>query len=399
MESKLLEFSRMYGFVRSRQLEGTFPGDPKEGVWVITALRLGRGWGNVPENEWPYWGVAENWPPSEPAGLDAKAKNYRILSYQRVRTSNECRYAIARYSQVLASFEITDQWFTAENGDIQLPPAGAETIGSHAVSLIGYSDAERMFQFVNSWGPEWGEGGFGRIPYEFFDRCQVEAWVGGGVGLLPPGTQEAPHRVVEMMWGIPDFAGRVLHVRELYDKSSNERLAWTFAVQHDSGLLDVEELYVRPDYRRRGYGTKLLHALRKLSVQTRLRLRFLIPFADCQPKNLDVVRHLLVKAGHFLKPTKLRWAPLMATPSPAGKSESANVYIPARPALCRAKPSSFLDELPVVVATEEEKRALPVAESTGLLMQPDWRSRSDETFVEAAKSVFIRQADVLRRLA
>ena len=30
--------SRRYGFVRSRQLEGTFPGDPKTGVWPITSL-------------------------------------------------------------------------------------------------------------------------------------------------------------------------------------------------------------------------------------------------------------------------------------------------------------------------------------------------------------------------
>ena len=37
--------SVMYNFVRSRQLEGTFPGDPLTGVWPITSYRVSRGMG------------------------------------------------------------------------------------------------------------------------------------------------------------------------------------------------------------------------------------------------------------------------------------------------------------------------------------------------------------------
>jgi hypothetical protein len=40
-----VQFSRLYGFVRSRQLDGTFPGDAGTGVWPITACRTERGWG------------------------------------------------------------------------------------------------------------------------------------------------------------------------------------------------------------------------------------------------------------------------------------------------------------------------------------------------------------------
>jgi len=35
--------SALYGFVRARPLEGTFPGDAATGVWPITALRIGYG--------------------------------------------------------------------------------------------------------------------------------------------------------------------------------------------------------------------------------------------------------------------------------------------------------------------------------------------------------------------
>ena len=37
--------SLQYGFVRGRQLEGTFPGDRQTGVWPITGHRVSYGWG------------------------------------------------------------------------------------------------------------------------------------------------------------------------------------------------------------------------------------------------------------------------------------------------------------------------------------------------------------------
>lgn len=43
-----------YGFVRARQLEGTFPGDKQTGVWPITGRRISYGWGQPPEESWPY---------------------------------------------------------------------------------------------------------------------------------------------------------------------------------------------------------------------------------------------------------------------------------------------------------------------------------------------------------
>jgi C1A family cysteine protease len=39
-------------------------------------------------------------------------------------------------------------------------------LGGHAVSLIGYDDAKRAWIIRNSWGPTWGENGFGYISYD-----------------------------------------------------------------------------------------------------------------------------------------------------------------------------------------------------------------------------------------
>ena len=73
--------STRYGFVRSRQLEGTFPGEKQTGTWPITSLRVSYGWGNLPEESWPY---GNDWPPKEPQDIDLIAKRYRLfLPYRR----------------------------------------------------------------------------------------------------------------------------------------------------------------------------------------------------------------------------------------------------------------------------------------------------------------------------
>ncbi|MGE3260679.1 MAG: C1 family peptidase [Bacteriovoracia bacterium] len=41
-----------------------------------------------------------------------------------------------------------------------------EYLGGHAVSIIGFNDEGRYWIIRNSWGPDWGESGFGRVSYD-----------------------------------------------------------------------------------------------------------------------------------------------------------------------------------------------------------------------------------------
>jgi C1A family cysteine protease len=38
-------------------------------------------------------------------------------------------------------------------------------VASHSVTLIGYDDSKQLLKFINSWGPGWGDKGFGYISY------------------------------------------------------------------------------------------------------------------------------------------------------------------------------------------------------------------------------------------
>ncbi len=68
----------------------------------------------------------------------------------------------------------------SESGKIPFPLEGERMVGGHAVAAVGYddnmeienADAPRLVTkgallVRNSWGPEWGEAGYGWLPYEY----------------------------------------------------------------------------------------------------------------------------------------------------------------------------------------------------------------------------------------
>ncbi|WP_413560922.1 C1 family peptidase [Bdellovibrio sp. HCB209] len=42
--------------------------------------------------------------------------------------------------------------------------------GGHAILLVGYDDERRIFMFKNSWGPEWGNAGYGYVTFDHVDK-------------------------------------------------------------------------------------------------------------------------------------------------------------------------------------------------------------------------------------
>ncbi len=307
--------SSQYNFVRSRQLEGTYPGEPETGVWPISPLRVLFGWGTVTDADWPRTISRETWPPPEPPGLDAKAKSKRLYHYQRIRSAYQCCITLGHLLPVTAAFEITEQWFNAEDGVIRMPGPGEEIVGSHCVSLIGFDHLRSCFVFANSWGETWGNRGLGLLPFEFFDKYLVSAWTLRGVGSLP--DFYPCESVQTISWGGLDFLGNslhggdLIHGREVYDGSNDERIGWTFAVHRD-GFLDVEELFVRPQYRGHGHGSQLLEMLLALAADLKRPLRLWVPFADWTPENIPLVERVVEKLGLSLFHANVRWAAAMA---------------------------------------------------------------------------------------
>jgi C1A family cysteine protease len=149
----------------------------------MQALRL---FGVVPEPYWPY----------DPARLDAEpqafhymyAANYKVTAYYRLDEPGSTREALlARVRTNLAAqlpamfgfFLFPSIALTSVDGAIPRPSRGERPTHSHALVAVGYDDTKEIRNPIdgrtsrgalrtrNSWGPLWGDGGYGWLPYDY----------------------------------------------------------------------------------------------------------------------------------------------------------------------------------------------------------------------------------------
>jgi GNAT superfamily N-acetyltransferase len=292
--------SRTYGFVRGRELEGTYPGPPNIGYWLLTTQRIAKGWGQAPEKDWPY--DPSRWPPTEPPGLDALAKPSRIRSYARCRTLDECRLALTEGGLVSAAFEIDDSWIGSD-GSIGDPRLHRPQM-NHSVVLLGFNDLSKTFRFTHSWGPGWGDEGWGSLPYQYWSHRLLEAWVPDNreAAVVPTPEDE---EVVVIKREATDWTASTLHLIEVEDPIRDEMMAWAILRESLSGL-DIDEFFVRPGFRRKGHGRRLARAVNEIRNKLGLPITAWVPHVDAVPSRAQdaVFRRL----GLRRTPTTERWA-------------------------------------------------------------------------------------------
>jgi GNAT superfamily N-acetyltransferase len=313
VNSRLESFrpSIQYGFVRGRQLEGTFPGDKQTGVWPITGHRISYGWGQPPEENWPYPLPDAVWPSIEPTGIDVVAKEYRFVPYKRVRTIDDCRrILLSGEPGVGVSLDISEKWANPSEGRIPVPSPTDLTFSTHAILLVRYDRERDEFTFRNSWG-NWGRNGYGEIAAETLAATWWEGWKYISEFDADPKLKGAfPRPPRESTF--EDADGSILHWLEILDEDDN-RVAWASALETQANL-DIEELFVRPAYRRSGHGGKLFQRLQEIALDRGLPLRIWISFPDAVPQNLKVIEKIARPIGLSIQASGERWAPLVAAP-------------------------------------------------------------------------------------
>lgn len=284
---KRTSFNPIYSFVRALQLEGTPFSEQEKGVSPYSTNRVGKMFGNVREDIWPY--DATIWPPNEPAGIDKHASQYRIHHYFRLRSELEIKNALANNLTVSISVPYFSQWCDTENGVIQFPSQNEASIGMHSVLIVGYRDDHQYFNFRNSWGAEWGDDGYGWLPYGYFDQLGIEA---NRIIYIPNESlldySKQKHRGISIAeWGFHNPVRNLMHGVSISDHGKNEEVAWSFVFE-ESEELYVEEFFVNPIYRQRGFARELWNSLNTLSIRIGKPLKFWLPHIDSVMLGQDI---------------------------------------------------------------------------------------------------------------
>ena len=143
------------------------------GTQTKRALRIARNYGCVPERTLPMSGRLSRLSTTQFYALAAK---YRIASYHNLRRNHGkwCRW-LSHKGPILTRLEVDESWMQATDTGGELDEyRPLDEGGGHAVCLVGYR-ADR-FIVRNSWGTDWGDGGFAYASEQYAACAFTEAY-------------------------------------------------------------------------------------------------------------------------------------------------------------------------------------------------------------------------------
>ncbi|MEV6850439.1 C1 family peptidase [Actinoplanes sp. NPDC051411] len=159
--------SRLFIYYNERVILGTVDSD--SGAMIRDGIKSVNKQGVCTEDDWKY--AIERFTEKPPASCYRSALDNQSLAYQRIpQTLNQLRGCLAGGYPFVFGFTVYESFRdprVTQTGEVRLPAAGETVLGGHAVLAVGYDDATARFSVRNSWGPNWGDGGYFTMPYAY----------------------------------------------------------------------------------------------------------------------------------------------------------------------------------------------------------------------------------------
>src|SRR3982074_228999 len=104
--------------------------------------------------------------------MRARPLPHRILA--RISSLGEAELYL-RDNCFIGGLMVHQSFIDAPRGRIPMPPPEDPLVGGHALCFVGFDAPRQLLMFANSWGPAWGQGGYGTIGYDVFQALLMDA--------------------------------------------------------------------------------------------------------------------------------------------------------------------------------------------------------------------------------
>ena len=186
-----IEASRLFLYKTTRNLIH-LKGDT--GAYLRSTMEAMALFGVPPEEYWPYEVASFEHEPT--AFCYSFARNYQTLQYVRLDPPTaakdevllQVKANLAAKIPAMFGFTVYDSIYDAEDGKIPFPGPREKVLGGHAVMAVGYDDKMEIVNastgratkgavmIRNSWGRDWGNKGYGWLPYDYVLKGLAEDW-------------------------------------------------------------------------------------------------------------------------------------------------------------------------------------------------------------------------------
>jgi hypothetical protein len=166
-----------------------FAGEADEGSSLRGALK---GWyyhGVLPESSWPKLDPRLEPDIDAPAIAELAMREplgafYRVSAFRL----DDMQSAVTELHAIAASAAVHEGWQSPTIVERKVPGSAkvarmaiierkprSRALGGHAFAIVGYNEIGFLVQ--NSWGKQWGRGGFATLPYDDWLASAYDAWV------------------------------------------------------------------------------------------------------------------------------------------------------------------------------------------------------------------------------
>jgi C1A family cysteine protease len=171
-----VDLSRLFVYYGERDLEGTVLQD--SGAFIRDGMKFVNQVGVCPEPLWPYDPDQFTVKPADVCYLEASA--HKLVEYQSVTNLNDMQSALAQGFPVVFGISVYESFESdavAKTGIVPMPNYNTESnLGGHAVCAVGYDLTVKTILVRNSWGPEWGMGGYFTLPFQYVTDLADDMW-------------------------------------------------------------------------------------------------------------------------------------------------------------------------------------------------------------------------------
>jgi C1A family cysteine protease len=173
-QSKVFSPSFLYNLINNGQNVGTSFED---------ACNVLKDYGVCTWQTMPY--NPNDWVTRPNAAQVAEAKTYRIQTYRKLVLNDVVTNIKAQLFAglpVIVATVVDVNYYnggfnTTQNPYIWTSSGPIDPRMGHAILIVGYDDANNAFKFINSWGSNWGNNGYGWISYNRAPNVIREAYI------------------------------------------------------------------------------------------------------------------------------------------------------------------------------------------------------------------------------
>lgn len=170
--------SRLFIYYNERVIENSVNSD--SGAMVKDGLKTLNKQGVCKETTCPY--DINNFAVKPSQFAYNEALNNVVANYSQIQDGDlySMKQSLAQGFPFVFGFTVFDGFESQEvyeTGIVNMPTSDESTVGGHCVMAVGYNEVAGRFLVRNSWGKNWGMGGYFTIPYDYVKTMASDFWV------------------------------------------------------------------------------------------------------------------------------------------------------------------------------------------------------------------------------